>query len=93
MALFEKFHRWLRGSFVCRKCGRRFHTMCFGFGEAICPDCYDGERQFLFFDNSYWLNRIIDHLINPGARPSKPHSLDPALMHQAPIQAEIEMTG
>ena len=38
--------------------------MCFGYGEAICPDCYDGEQSFLSFDNSYWLNRITAHLLN-----------------------------
>ncbi len=38
--------------------------MSFGFGEAICPDCYQGEHTFLFFDESYLLNRIITRLQN-----------------------------
>jgi len=60
----ESFRKWLKGSFVCRKCNREFYTMCFGFGGAICPDCYDGEQPFLFFDPSYWLNRVTSRLIN-----------------------------
>lgn len=36
--------------------------MSFGFGMAICPECYRGEHQFLFFDHSYWLNRMVDPL-------------------------------
>jgi len=33
--------------------------MNFGFGEAICPSCYNGEQPFLFLDDSFFLNRII----------------------------------
>jgi len=33
--------------------------MSFGYGEAICPNCYNGEKQFIFFDKNYVLNRII----------------------------------
>jgi hypothetical protein len=33
--------------------------MCFGFGTAICPGCYQGEQPFVFFDDSYWLNRLM----------------------------------
>jgi len=60
-------HRWLKGSFVCKKCGREFFTMCFGFGTSICPDCYRGEQPFMFFDNGYWLNRITTILLNHRA--------------------------
>jgi len=41
--------------------------MSFGFGTAICPDCYQGEQPFIFFDNGYWLNRITTILLNHGA--------------------------
>jgi hypothetical protein len=54
----QRLHRWLNGTFVCRECGKKFYTMFFGYGEAICPECYQGERQFIFFDTNYWLNRI-----------------------------------
>jgi hypothetical protein len=33
--------------------------MTFGYGEAICPDCYNGEKKFIFLDNSFILNRLI----------------------------------
>jgi hypothetical protein len=33
--------------------------MSFGYGEAICPNCYNGEEQFIFFDKNYVLNRIM----------------------------------
>jgi len=57
--VFERFRLWLSGSFVCVRCGERFLVMSFGFGESICPGCYDGEVSFLFFDGSYWLNRLM----------------------------------
>ena len=89
--MFERFHRWLNGSFICKRCGRELHTMSFGFGEAICPDCYRGERQFLFFDDSYWLNRIITLLLKLEAPKSKPIYHDPIQIHQAGTQPEIEV--
>jgi len=52
---YTKLRRWLRGTFTCTKCGQTFSTMSFGYGEAICPDCYKGEKNFLFFDKGYWL--------------------------------------
>lgn len=33
--------------------------MCFGYGEVVCPDCYDNEQPFLLLDDSYWLNRLL----------------------------------
>lgn len=59
-----RMKRWFNGSFTCIKCKKLFRTMSFGFGEAICPDCYQGEQPFLFFDESYLLNRIITRLQN-----------------------------
>jgi len=44
--------------------------MSFGYGEAICPDCYKGEKNFLFFDKGYWLNRIISHLFTTETSPT-----------------------
>lgn len=37
--------------------------MSIGYGDAICPQCYNGEEHFIFFDNSYWLNRLLIKLI------------------------------
>ena len=59
-----KVKQWLNGSFTCIKCKKLFRTMSFGFGEAICPECYQGEHTFLFLDENYLLNRIITRLQN-----------------------------
>jgi len=63
MPPFENFHRWLKGSFVCKRCGKEVYALFFGYGKTICPDCYDGEQSFIFFDGRYWLNRITAHLL------------------------------
>jgi hypothetical protein len=65
--------------------------MTFGYGTAVCPDCYDGEQPFLFFDNGYWLNRIMSRLMRQGAPRSKPFSVDPTLYYQTSVQPEIEV--
>ena len=58
--MFERFRRWLKGEFVCVKCGRKWYAEgTLGFGEIICPECYDGEGEWFFPDRSYWLNRLI----------------------------------
>jgi hypothetical protein len=36
--------------------------MSFGFGKVICPLCYNGEKDFVFPDNRYFLNRLISRL-------------------------------
>jgi hypothetical protein len=92
MPFSEKFRRWLKGSFDCKKCGREFHTMCFGLGEAICPNCYNGEQPFLYFDDSYWLNRVTAHLLNQRATQKEPHFYDPILIPQTSIPPAIELT-
>jgi hypothetical protein len=33
--------------------------MSFGYGETICPRCYDGEKRIIFLDDGYWLNRLL----------------------------------
>ena len=64
--------------------------MSFGFGEAICPDCYRGERQFLFFDDSYFLNRIITLFLKHEAPESEPPCQEPIIIEDG-IQQEIEL--
>ena len=60
--------RWLRGQFICRHCGQFFSIPSFGFGEIICPDCYSGEESFVFFDNTYFLNRLLRIFADRGFR-------------------------
>lgn len=59
MTYLHKLRRWLKGSLTCIKCGKEFQILSFGYGEAICPNCYESEGRFLFYDTSYWLNRLI----------------------------------
>lgn len=66
--------------------------MCFGFGEAICPDCYEGEEKFLFFDNRYWLNRIMARVFNQRTPTSEPISPDPTIIHSTSETSMIEIT-
>ena len=33
--------------------------MSFGYGEAVCPECYINMEPFLTLDESYWLNRLL----------------------------------
>lgn len=57
--MFEKLKKWLSGTFVCTKCGNTYQFYTLGFGTCICPKCYDGEKKFIFFDESYWPNRWL----------------------------------
>ena len=59
MSTFSNFSRWLSGSFVCVKCGRGVRLFTFGYGATVCPDCYRGEQPFVFFDDRFWMNRVL----------------------------------
>jgi hypothetical protein len=52
MSLAKRFYH-------LQKVQKKVHVITFGFGEAICPKCYSGEERFLFYDDTYWLNRIF----------------------------------
>jgi len=67
--MFDNLKGWLNGEFICSKCGKRVFAFHFGFGETICPGCYDGESPLVRLDKSYILNRI---LINRTARKQPP---------------------
>ena len=64
--MFERFNRWISGSFTCVKCGRHVHLLTFGYGKTICPNCYNNETEFISLDNAYWLNRLYSKLSNIG---------------------------
>jgi len=80
----------MKGRFVCRKCGREFHSFSFGFGEAICPDCYEGEPEFNYLDTSYWLNRIMIHLTRKEMSKTKTIKEDVPIETPVHVQPEIE---
>jgi len=42
--------------------------MSFGYGKAICPDCYEGEQPFIFLDEDFFLNRIMENMFFKKAR-------------------------
>jgi len=92
-ALFERLSLWLNGSFNCRRCGRQLYIMSFGYGEAICPDCYRGEEPFIFPDKDYWLNRILARLMEPKTKQPEKDLDDQLLSDQAFIQQEVETAG
>lgn len=89
--MFEKLRRWLNGVFICRKCKREFHVIWMGYGEAICSDCYNGEISFIFYDNSFWLNRILSRLST--TRTPQPNTIihDPIGMDQIDSIPEVEV--
>ena len=62
-----------------------------GYGEAICPDCYNGETPFIFYDNRYWLNRILTRL--SSTRIPQPNTIihEPTDTDQIDSIPEIEL--
>lgn len=55
--------RWLNGNYLCCKCDQEVNAMMFGYGLAICPDCYSGEETFFLPDNTFVLNKILNIFI------------------------------
>ena len=92
MSLFGNLRRWLRGSFTCVRCGREFHVMTFGCGTAVCPDCYSGEQPFLFFDDGFWLNRVMMKIMCQR-EPRSGLSDDDLVLLQAFEESEVEVVG
>jgi len=64
------------------KCGRRMHLLSFGYGETICPRCYDGEKQIIFLDDGYWLNRLLSNYIGRETVLDKQEDFDEILLEQ-----------
>ena len=58
--LFIKFKMWLEGHFTCISCGRRVFLYSFGYGKTICPDCYKGQNELIYFNDNFFLNRIMN---------------------------------
>lgn len=64
--------------------------MSFGFGETICPTCYRGEQPFVFFDEKYWLNRIITHYMKQGTMHKELDPIDLVMFDMASQTVESE---
>ena len=92
--MLEKLQKWISGNFKCNQCGVEYSLPIFGFGKVNCPDCYKGEEQFLFFNKSFVLNRIMMRSYNfnllPARIPTKSPYDDPALFHE--ISSELDVT-
>ena len=56
--------------------------MSFGYGETICPNCYDGENNFIFLDKSYWLNRLLSRNIEQDIPHKKLKDYDEILLER-----------
>jgi len=89
--MFERFNRWLSGSFDCIKCGKHMHIMSFGYGETICPRCYDGEEKFILMDKSYWLNRFLSTFMEQETRIQKQEDYDDILLAQINTAEDYEI--
>lgn len=73
---------------MCIKCMKEFNAMIFGFGEIICPDCFNAEEEFIFIDMRYWLNRIVARELLRNTMHSR--IIDPeATLYNAPTPQEI----
>jgi len=69
-------------------CGEEYNGLFFGFGEIICPDCYEEDQQFLFLDNGYWLNRLTTRLNKQKISEPVPHFNKP-VTYPTPASPEI----
>lgn len=67
--------------------------MTFGYGAAVCPDCYAGEQPFLFFDDRFWLNRFLMRFV-AGSGSRSELKVEHSALDQPPMrQPEIEAVG
>ena len=87
--VFNFINKWLRGQFICIKCQKIYSINSFGYGTIICPNCYNGEKEFLSFDESYWLNRILTRLPNLKKITHAPTSIHNSVTHRASTQHKI----
>jgi predicted DsbA family dithiol-disulfide isomerase len=67
------------------------HAMFFGFGEIICPECYNGEQQFIFLEEKYWLNRITARLLNQRSSSATKPKMENAISYQPYEISEIDI--
>jgi hypothetical protein len=68
------------------------NLLSFGYGNAVCPQCFDGEDQIIFLDNTYWLNRLISRFIQPKPYPKKIDDYDEILLEQAQVSEDMEIS-
>ena len=59
------------------------NLLTFGYGNAICPQCFDGEEKIIFLDNGYLLNRLLSRFIQPRPYHQKIDDYDEILLERA----------
>ena len=64
--------------------------MSFGYGKAICPDCYDGEQPFIFLDEDFYLNRMMENIISKKAS-HKPAGDADSILHEKLLTAHSHL--
>ena len=67
------------------------HIMSFGYGETICPRCYDGEEKFILMDKGYWLNRFLSTFMEQETRIQKQEDYDDILLAQMKTTEDYEI--
>ena len=82
----------MKGDFACKKCGARYRLMSFGYGEVICPSCYEGEKKFVFLDRGFWLNRITSLMIRESVSEQREEDV-PGIIDYVEKHPELQVTG
>ena len=72
------------------KCGKTFSIMSFGYGKAICPECYEGEQPFIFLDEDFYLNRVMKNLISKKAS-HKPAGGSDSILYEKLLTARTRL--
>ena len=67
------------------------HIMSFGYGETICPRCYDGEEKLILMDKGYWLNRFLSTFMEQETRVQKQEDYDDILLAQMKTAEDYEI--
>ncbi|MCW4041916.1 MAG: hypothetical protein NWE83_14340 [Candidatus Bathyarchaeota archaeon] len=67
------------------------HIMSFGYGETICPHCYDGEEKLILMDKGYWLNRFLSTFMEQETQVQKQEDYDDILLAQMKTAEDYEI--
>jgi len=75
------------------KCGRGVRLFTFGYGAMVCPECYRGEQPFVFFDDRFWMNRVLIRFVGQSGHRLEPLCDDSVLDYPTHGKPEIEVLG
>jgi len=60
--LLRRIAWWLKGRYVCVRCGEVWYAFNFGYGDFICPLCFKGENHWR------WERSVVTGMVK-GAYP------------------------